>query len=267
MDKYKKVILEAPKEEFGEQRKERSRYDEECQIATQEKNDARKKCLNKETRKNREEYEEKRKITTKLCRRKKREMWNKKIAEIKSANIRKNERKFYKEVKEMSKEYQQHYIVYKYEKGKILTEKKYVLLRLQQYFQFLLEDELQPLEETEKENENIEVLEDIDKPTYEEMIEVISNMKNGKEPGIDNITVKLIKNSGPELLQKIFELLMQIWDQERMREEREKGIFCPIFKKGDRKECSNYPGITLLNSIYSETCQVYNLHKVTTYLC
>ena len=32
-----------------------------------EKNDARKKCLNKETRKNREEYEEKRKIATKLC--------------------------------------------------------------------------------------------------------------------------------------------------------------------------------------------------------
>ena len=41
------------------------------------KNDARKKCLNKETKQNREEYEEKRKIATKLCRRKKREMWNK----------------------------------------------------------------------------------------------------------------------------------------------------------------------------------------------
>ena len=41
---------------------------------------------------------------------------------------------------------------------------------------------------------NIEELEHIDKPTYEEMIEVISNMKNGKAPGIDNVTVELIKN-------------------------------------------------------------------------
>ena len=39
MDKYKKVILEAAKEEIGEQRKERNQdwYDEECQIAMKEK--------------------------------------------------------------------------------------------------------------------------------------------------------------------------------------------------------------------------------------
>jgi len=99
-------------------------YDEECQIAMKEKNDARKKCLNKETRKNREEYEQKRKIATKLCRRKKREMWNKKTEEIKGANIEKNVRKSYKEVKETSKEYQQQNIIYKDYKGKILTEAK-----------------------------------------------------------------------------------------------------------------------------------------------
>jgi len=146
-----------------------------------EKNDARKKCLNKETRKNREEYEQKRKIATKLCRRKKREMWNKKTEEIKGANIEKNVRKSYKEVKETSKEYQQQNIIYKDYKGKILTEAKDILLRWQQYFQYLLENELQTQEKNEKENKNIEELEDIDIPTYEEMIEVISKMKNGKD--------------------------------------------------------------------------------------
>jgi hypothetical protein len=50
------INLETAKEETGEQRKERNQnwYDEECQIAMKEKNDARKKCLNRETRKNRE---------------------------------------------------------------------------------------------------------------------------------------------------------------------------------------------------------------------
>jgi len=80
---------------------------------------------------------------------------------------------------------------------------KDILLRWQQYFQLLLEDELQPQEETEKENESIEKLEDIDKPTYEEMIDVISKMKNGKAPGIDNITAELKKNGGSKLLQRI----------------------------------------------------------------
>jgi hypothetical protein len=72
----KNAILETAEVEIGEQRKERNEdwYDEECQIAMKAKNDARKKCLNKETRKKREELEEKRYIATKLCRRKKREM-------------------------------------------------------------------------------------------------------------------------------------------------------------------------------------------------
>ena len=86
--------------------------------------------------------EEKRKIATKLCRRKKREMWNKKIGEIKDANIKKNVREFYKEDKEMSKEYQQQNIIYKDEKGKILTMENDILLRWQQYFQLLLEEDL-----------------------------------------------------------------------------------------------------------------------------
>jgi hypothetical protein len=210
-------------------------------------------------RKNREDCEEKRKIASKLCRRKKRKMWNKKIEETKGANIKKNVRKFYKEVKEMSKDYQQQNIIYKDEKGKILTEEKDVLLRWHHYFQLLLEDELQPLEETEKENENTEELEDIDKPSYEEMIEVISNMKNGKAPGIDNITVELIKNSGSELLHRLFELLLQIWDQERMPDEWEIGIICPIFKIIDCRECTNYCGVTLLDVIYKIfACLIYN---------
>jgi len=65
----------------------------------------------------------------------------------------------------MSKDYEQQNIIYKDEKGKILMEEKDIPLRWQQYFQLLLEDELQLLEETGKENENTEELEDIDKPT------------------------------------------------------------------------------------------------------
>ena len=144
---------------------------------------------------------------------------------------------------------------------KILTEAKVILLRWQQYFQCLLENELETQEIDEKENENIEELEDIDKPTYEEIIEVIRKMKNGKTPGIDNITVELIKKGGPpELLQRIFDLLLEIWDQERMLEEWEIGTICPVFKKGDRRECSNYRGINLLNITYKMfTCLIYNM--------
>jgi hypothetical protein len=45
------------------------------------------------------------------------------------------------------------------------------------------------------------------------MIKVISNMKNGKAPCTEYIIVELIKNGGPKLLQRMFNLLTQIWDQ------------------------------------------------------
>jgi hypothetical protein len=80
--------------------------------------------------------------------------------------MKKNVRKFYKNVKETSTDYQQQNIIYKDEKGKRLTERKDILLRRQQYSQLLLEDELQPLEKTEKENESTDELEDTDKQTY-----------------------------------------------------------------------------------------------------
>ena len=118
---------------------------------------------------------------------------------------------------------------------------------------------LQVTPTTSTETENVEESEDIDKPTYEEMITVIRNMKSGKALGIDNITVELIKNGGTELLQRISDVLIQVWEQERMPEEWKIGIICPIYKKGDRAECSNYRGITLLSITYKIfTCLIYN---------
>jgi hypothetical protein len=40
-----------------------------------------------------------------------------------------------------------------------------------------------------------------------------------------------VQYGGPELLQRIFHLLLQMWNQERMPKEWEIGIICPIFKK------------------------------------
>jgi len=43
---------------------------------------------------------------------------------------------------------------------------------------------------------------------------------------------------------------VKIWKQEKMSYEWSEGILCPLYKIGDRKQCSNYRGISLLNITY-----------------
>jgi len=75
-------------------------------------------------------------------------------------------------------------------------------------------------------------------------------MKNGKTPGIDTITVELIKSAGKKMERKIYNLIRKIWEDEQMPMDWEEGIIYPIYKKGNRSVCSNYRGIALLNVTY-----------------
>jgi hypothetical protein len=60
----------------------------------------------------------------------------------------------------------------------------------------------------------------------------------------------MIKYSGPSMRNKIYKLITQIWNEEKIPDNWKIGIICPIHKKGDKTECSNYRGITLLNVMY-----------------
>ena len=65
-------------------------------------------------------------------------------------------------------------------------------------------------------------------------------MKTNKAAGPDEILPEFIKNWGLTLKQKIHQLIMKIWKQEKIPCEWSEGIFCPIYKKGDRKQYNNY---------------------------
>jgi sorting nexin-29 len=87
-------------------------------------------------------------------------------------------------------------------------------------------------------------------PTVQETLGAIRNLKNYRAPGEDSITSELVKYGGRKLWNRIHQLIKTIWETEQMPQESGTAIVCPIYKQGDKLECHNYRGISLLNVTY-----------------
>ncbi len=79
-------------------------------------------------------------------------------------------------------------------------------------------------------------------------------MQNGKAVGPDGIPVEVWKSLGEEDVDMLLDLLQNIFEQEKMSEERKMSeewrdsVIVPIFKeKGNIQDCGNYRGIKMIS--------------------
>ena len=248
----KKAINEAADKVIGKQKKiQRNEWwDEDCKKIIAEKNEARMRAIKIKTRASQELYNLKRKTANKICRSKKKKWLNEKLIKIKE-NYKKNEsRKFFGEVKNFKQQQTVMPVMCKNADGNMLTQTADVLNRWREHFQTIFnynfneEIRLQDLE-TDSDGQL-----QISPPNFNEICHIINNLKTNKAPGSDNIPPELIKYGGRMLKQKIYNLITDIWREERLPDQWNEGVICPIFKKGDRLNCKNYRPITLLNITY-----------------
>ena len=87
-------------------------------------------------------------------------------------------------------------------------------------------------------------------PSASEVELAIHKLKSHKSPGIDQIPAELIKVGGGKLCLEIHKLITSIWQREDLPEEWKESIIVPIHKKGDKTDCNNYMGISLLPNTY-----------------
>jgi len=121
----KTTIVNSAKEIIGIRKKERNYwFDDEGREVVVEKNKARNKCLNRNTRVNKEDYEQKRSEVRNLFKKKKKELLKKKIEEIRESKEKILTRKFYKGIKELNRPYQSRSVVIKDEHGSSIMEKR-----------------------------------------------------------------------------------------------------------------------------------------------
>ena len=83
--------------------------------------------------------------------------------------------------------------------------------------------------------------------------------------GTDGRYPDLIKYRGNKLLNIIYELVRQIWEEERIPEEWKETIIVPTHKRGDRERCENYREIALGNAAYKILANII-LEKIIPYI-
>ncbi|KAK7881169.1 hypothetical protein WMY93_029578 [Mugilogobius chulae] len=94
--------------------------------------------------------------------------------------------------------------------------------------------------------------------TQAEVTEVVNKLLSGKAPGVDEIRPEYLKSLDVAGLSWLTRLCNIAWRTGTVPLEWQTGVVVPLFKKGDRRVCSNYRGITLLSlpgKVYSRVLE------------
>lgn len=83
-------------------------------------------------------------------------------------------------------------------------------------------------------------IQQIEKPTKEEITQIIKTVRNNKRPGSNRITATEV------LSNRVYQLVQGIWQNKQILKDWEKSTIILLFIKGDEAECHNYIGFSLL---------------------
>lgn len=257
--KFKKSILSVAREVCGVRkvgggvRKGAEWWNEECRVAVEEKKSAYGRWLQVRDEDGYERYKEKRSRARRVIREAKREAdvrWGERL----SRDVQENGKMLWKEVKRLKKEGSGSERRVKGENGQVIEEEKEVRMRWKRHFEELLnvtgEGEVdvvavgreRPMGMMGRMNEG--------RINAEEVRRAVSEMKSGKAAGLDECRVECLKCGGEAMIEWLVRLLNLCFEKGRVPVEWKDACIVPLYKgKGDRAECGNYRGISLLSVV------------------
>ena len=138
--------------------------------------------------------------------------------------------------------------------GELLTSTGDIVGRWKEYFEDLLNPTDTPsVEEAEAGDPEVDSF-----ITQAEVTEVVRKLPSGKAPGVDEIRPEYLKSLDIVGLSWLTRLCNVAWQLGTVPLDWQTGVVVPLFKKGDRRMCSNYRGITLLSlpgKVYSRVLE------------
>ena len=127
--------------------------------------------------------------------------------------------------------------------GNILTDENEILSRWREYFK----DLLNPVKVSTRDTHEVTHLGEDEVFTAAEVATAIKGIKSGKAAGEDEIRPEMLKALTGEGILWLTRVCQVAWKLGKTPRDWQTGVIIPIFKKGDRKQCTNYRGISLLS--------------------
>jgi hypothetical protein len=153
----------------------------------------------------------------------------------------------YRGINEFKEGYKRRINIINDENGNLLADPQSVLNRWKNFFNQVLN--IHGVHNVrQKDKQKTEPL--LPEPSFVEVETAIGKLKGYKSPGTDQILAELIKAGGETLCSKIHKLICSIWNKKELPQQWKESIIVPIHKKGDKTDCNNYRGMTLLSTAY-----------------
>ena len=131
----------------------------------------------------------------------------------------------------------------------LLTDRESILNWWSEYFSGLFHTSRTVQEATITEIKHRPVETELDEPPHLQGIEkAIDQLKTWKAVGIDGIPPEIWKHDVTELHSKLLDLLILCWEKSKLPKGFREAVIITLYKnKGEKSNCYNYCGITLLS--------------------
>lgn len=244
---FKETLVKSAEKVCG--RTSRKRKDKETRWwnaltiqAVKEKNQAWRKWYKTRKEEDHQIYVSKKKKCKKVIEEEKEKSWNEFISSLEE-DVEGNKKLFYKMMRNKRKRSEVS-VELEAEDGKIVGEPEEIKTCWKEYFTKLLNSNLA---DESRQEENMGWDREMEGISWKEMEDAVKQMSNGKAPGPDELSVDMIRAAGSMGMQWLYRVLKCVWKNRAIPEDWKKGEIIPLFKKGNKKLCRNYRGITLMS--------------------